>query len=340
MFWLITRSLEECVAKADNLLALLWLLRSRGRLSASQVATELKISERTVYRYIDALCASGAPIASEGGPGGGYLLLETFREPPVFFDSEERTALLHASMFADQAGYPFSDALERALRKIELRMNTDQLKELARHATAFGVVSERDTPHFSVSSFTELLRKVENAASENCVLTIKYSSVKRGHLVKRTIEPYGLVYWRDLWYLVAFCRLRHGIKIFRVDRVSAISECTEHFERPEGLLASEWFAHQIIPNASKKGSVVVRIKGEPAAIDHLSRRWYLRRLVTEQTSSEIKLTVSREAAFEHLPQALLSYGTSIRIAAPPWLAARVVGMAVKVAEFHTSFENH
>lgn len=328
------------MAKADNLLALLWLLRSRGRLSASQVATELKISERTVYRYIDALCASGAPIASEVGPGGGYLLLETFREPPVFFDSEERTALLHASMFADQAGYPFSDALERALRKIELRMNTEQLKELARHATAFGVVSEKGTSHFSVNSFTELLRKVEHATSENCVLTIKYSSVKRGHLVKRIIEPYGLVYWRDLWYLVAFCRLRRVIKIFRVDRVSTLSEGAEHFERPQGLLASEWFAHQIIPNVSKKGSVVVRIKGEPAAIDHLSRRWYLRRLVTKQTSSEIKLTLSREAAFEHLPQTLLSYGTSIRIAAPSWLAARVVGMAVKVAEFHTSFENH
>ncbi len=329
------------VAKADNLLAVLWLLRSRGRLSASQIAEELGTTVRTVYRYIDALCASGAPIAAEGGPGGGYLLLDTFREPPVFFDAEERTALLHASLFADRAGYPFSDAMQRALRKIRRRMDGRQLRELARHEDALGVVAQDPpSPGTEAGRLTELLGRIERAAAESRTLSIEYSKRERGASQRRTIEPYGVVYWRESWYVAAYCRLRKEIRLFRADRISTLAEGGERFERPAGFSAGDFLVRTLMPAAPKDDAIAVRIEGEPAAIDHLSRTWFLKSFVTARSDCALEVTVTREGANEHLPALLLGYGTSLRIAAPPEPAARLAALAAKVAAFHASSDNH
>ena len=65
--------------RADRLLSLLMLLQARGRMTAGELAAELDVSERTIYRDIDALSCSGVPVYPEHGPGGGFALLESYR---------------------------------------------------------------------------------------------------------------------------------------------------------------------------------------------------------------------------------------------------------------------
>lgn len=70
------------MSKADHMLSILWLLRSGRRMTAKQLSNKLEIHIRTVYRYIDSLCASGAPIIADSGPNGGYRILNRFTESP------------------------------------------------------------------------------------------------------------------------------------------------------------------------------------------------------------------------------------------------------------------
>jgi predicted DNA-binding transcriptional regulator YafY len=104
------------MSKAVNMLSILWLLKTGKRMTAKQLAEELEINIRTVYRYIDALCASGVPIISDAGHNGGYSLLNDFTKAPLFFDSDEQKAMIHAASFASEAGYPFSEALDAAVK--------------------------------------------------------------------------------------------------------------------------------------------------------------------------------------------------------------------------------
>jgi predicted DNA-binding transcriptional regulator YafY len=78
------------MAKIDNMLAILWMLNSGVKMTAKQISEKLEINIRTVYRYVDALCASGIPIISDPGHNGGYSLLNNFIRAPLLFDMEEK----------------------------------------------------------------------------------------------------------------------------------------------------------------------------------------------------------------------------------------------------------
>lgn len=95
------------MSKADHMLSILWLLKSQRRITAKQLAEKLEINIRTVYRYIDALCASGVPIIADSGHNGGYRILGQFNDAPLVFDLDEQKALIHAAAFAQEAGYPY-----------------------------------------------------------------------------------------------------------------------------------------------------------------------------------------------------------------------------------------
>jgi predicted DNA-binding transcriptional regulator YafY len=52
---------------------------------------------------------------------------------------------------------------------------------------------------------------------------------------ERRVDPYGLVFHWERWYLAAWCHLRGGLRVFRVDRVLSMEPVTERFERPAGF---------------------------------------------------------------------------------------------------------
>lgn len=71
--------------RAGRLLSLLLLLQRGQRLTASQLATRLQVSERTVFRDIEALSLAGVPVYAIRGREGGFELLDTFEQevPPL-----------------------------------------------------------------------------------------------------------------------------------------------------------------------------------------------------------------------------------------------------------------
>ena len=77
--------------RADRLFQIVQLLRRDRATTATHLATELEVSERTIYRDVRDLMASGVPIQGEAGVG--YALPAHFDLPPLMFTAVELEAL-------------------------------------------------------------------------------------------------------------------------------------------------------------------------------------------------------------------------------------------------------
>jgi predicted DNA-binding transcriptional regulator YafY len=220
--------------RTDRLYALVEELRAvapRPR-SARWLAHRFEVSSRTVERDISALQQSGTPIYAEPGRTGGYCLDKARTLPPVNLTPAEAVAMALALRRLE--GTPFRETGGTALRKLVAAMQTDDAaaaRDLAGrvHLIDGNLAGRVHLIDGNLAGRVHLIdgnrppprvsRLVADALSARRVLRIRYAD-KEGAATTRDIEPLGYVGGREHWYLLAWCRLRDGLRAFRTDRIT------------------------------------------------------------------------------------------------------------------------
>ncbi|MFZ5825977.1 MAG: helix-turn-helix transcriptional regulator [Bacillota bacterium] len=324
------------MAKADNLLAILWLLRSRRRVTAAQIADSLEISLRTAYRYIDALSASGVPVVAEAGPEGGYSLPDHFRTVPLFFEPKELVALFHAGLFAARAGYPYSEEMSAALEKVRQNLSPSQVADLERHTSGLSVVgSLRGGP------VEPWLPHLEQAVADGATVELLYWKVSGEAPERRLVDPYGLVYRAGLWYVTGFCHLRQALRDFRVDRIRDLTRTGGTFQRPPDFRpeAGTGTERQWIEERLRTAPLTrVGVTGSPWAIASLCEHWYLRHCLLERSGRKAIFNLD-PTGLEHTAHHLASMGAAVRVVEPDELRLKVVDLLHRWLQHHQEGEH-
>jgi predicted DNA-binding transcriptional regulator YafY len=220
--------------KADRLLSMLLLLQAHGRLTGRQLAARLEVSERTVHRDMEALCAAGVPVYALRGSRGGWQLEETWRTQVPGLDESELQALLMAQP-RTLGDARLAQAAERALGKLMASMPATMREQAASIRQRLHVDSAgwRGT-----SENLSMLPVVQDAVSRDRRLAITYWR-RGGECVERTIDPLGLVAKGSSWYLVA--RTAEGFRTYRVSRIEQATLLELPSERPADFdLAAYW----------------------------------------------------------------------------------------------------
>lgn len=309
------------MSKADNMLSILWLLKTGRRMTAKKLAETLEIHIRTVYRYIDALCASGVPIIADSGHNGGYTLPDHFIEAPLFFDLDEQKALIHAAIFAKEAGYPFGEALDSAVSKLKRYTNQEQLHHILRNERGFDVINPPPNP-----AIESVLQELQRAVADGYTLSMAYQKGRDPSPQVRDVDPYGLVYWKNKWYVVGYCHLRCEIRSFRVDRIHHVSRTDALFQPPDDFSARQFFMQNLLPDAERKKLIAVRIKGKPHAIRDLCEHWLFGHALVERSEGEARFQLDEESISGYVPYFLLPYGGAIQVLEPKLLRERMVSV--------------
>lgn len=318
------------MSKNDNMLAILWMLNLGAKITAKQIAEKLEINVRTVYRYIDSLCASGVPIISDTGHNGGYSLLNNFLRVPLIFDVDEQKALLHAAVFAKEAGYPFSEALSRATEKLKMYSNQEQESILNRHLAGFEVINRDIAP-----SVKRTLEELERAVASEYSVEIEYRTSHEEQPRPRVIDPYGMLYWNNKWYTIGFCHLRNEIRSFRAERILQIKQTQMMFKRPEAFSAKEFFLQSLLPELTDKDGVIsLIIRGRSEALDDLCIHWFLGHHLKERTSNQAVFLLDERVIHAYVPYFLLSYGKAIQVVEPQSLKIKLVAIASELMEYY------
>ncbi len=207
--------------KADRLFQLINLLRNRRTaITARRLADCLEVSQRTIYRDIQALSLSGIPV--EGEAGVGYRLQRHFELPPLMIENQEVTALLlGARMVQAWSDKALAAAATTAMGKImavvpeHLRQNDEDIPLLV--------------PDYHIArEYIAHSEEIRAAIRRRQVLKIDYRGAG-GERSRRCIEPLGLFFWGQAWTVLAWCRLRQGYREFRLDRILALSDTGDTF---------------------------------------------------------------------------------------------------------------
>lgn len=200
--------------------------------TATRLAEETGVSERTIYRDIEALREAGAII--DGEAGFGYTLTEDPAPPPQMFDRLELEAVVlglgQLQWMGDQA---LSEAAERALAKITATLPPRKAEE-AKHVALLSYIFEPqpDVP--------PRLAPIRAAAWEERALEISYTDRNEAETTRK-VWPLAVVYTDKESWLMAWCCLRQGFRRFKISRISEVVDLSESFRPRRSPLLREMF---------------------------------------------------------------------------------------------------
>ena len=220
------------MSRAERLLELIQILhRHRYPVSGAVLASELKISLRTLYRDIASLQAQGAHI--DGEPGVGYVLRPGFMLPPLMFSQEELEALVLGSRWvAERTDSALKHAAINAVAKIAAVLPADLLHAVEAPSLLIG------SPDPIAAGDAELAAIRKAIRSERKVV-ITYLDLK-SHTTTRTIWPFALGFFERVRVVAAWCELREGFRNFRTDRITALTVEEHRYPRRRHALMKEW----------------------------------------------------------------------------------------------------
>jgi predicted DNA-binding transcriptional regulator YafY len=211
--------------KASRLFEIIQILRlARKPVTAAEIAAQLEVTVRSIYRDIVALQAMRVPI--EGGRGIGYILRPGFTLPPLMLSIEETEAIVLALALLERTG---DTGLKQAARQVTRKIAAVVPAPLA------GMFSDNALHAWgTVAPAPEAvdLAMVRRAIRDERKLALDYRD-EYGRLSERTIRPIALIYYSQTANIVAWCELRQAIRNFRADRVEHC-EPAEDFFRGEG----------------------------------------------------------------------------------------------------------
>ncbi|SFI57984.1 helix-turn-helix transcriptional regulator [Celeribacter neptunius] len=228
---------ETGIRRSDRLFDLIGILRDGQLHTARELAGRVEVSERTIWRDMATLKASGVPV--EGERGVGYMITAPITLPPMNLTMGELEALHLAVAILGEASDPeLADSARSLAEKIDavLPENTGPPAAgwgYAVHPFAFADARAgyRHMP---------LLRQ---AVREQKVLRITYLALS-GESSTRLVRPLQLNYWGRVWTMSAWCEARAAFRTFRVDRIESVIDTGATFHDEPGKTLEDFIAYQ------------------------------------------------------------------------------------------------
>jgi predicted DNA-binding transcriptional regulator YafY len=321
--------------RASRLLSLLLLLQTRGRMTAPELAEELEVSVRTVYRDVEVLSAAGIPVHADRGPAGGYQLLDGFRTRLNGLTAEEASGLFLAALPGPAAEL----GLGRLAANAELKLLAALPPEPRSHATRMRERFHMDVPGwYRGADDVPYLAEVSEAVWEQRSLRMIYRRWGQEE-VEREVNPYGLVLKGGSWYLVAAPDGRPP-RTYRVSRILKVERLDRTFERPADFdLAAFWQAYAAeFLQKMYTGEALIRLAPSMDALFRYTVGEDVGHRALQSASEPDEhgwrtLTLPVES-IRHARWVLLRLGATVEVLGPPELRQLMAEEAGKLAEMY------
>ncbi|PZD95646.1 YafY family transcriptional regulator [Paenibacillus sambharensis] len=310
--------------KMERLLAIVMLLLGRKRISARELSERFEVSQRTIYRDIESLCAAGVPVAAHTGMDGGYEIMEQYRIERQYLTIEELESIVVA------------------LRGVHSTMDEKLISGVLDKVSALVAGSGQDgtrtaqqmmidlNPWHAGNAERKRLDSLKQAIASCRHIEFHYTN-GRGEQTRRTCEPMLVVLKGYVWYLYGYCLLREEFRIFRLSRIKQLELLPTSFVRRESELALEplrWDSLLL----QDRPLIRLKLLFEPASRALVEDR-YEPDKIQEQPDGKL-LVESVQPDEPWLYGWLLSFGTNVRVLEPKETASRLYREAMEICKLY------
>ncbi len=319
--------------RADRLLSSLMLLQARGRMTAKTLAEELEVSERTIYRDMEALSIAGVPLYSEAGPEGGFALLDSYRTTLTGLTEGEVRALFMLSIPAPLAELGVSQELRSALLKLSAalpdarRHDEEQVRQRFHLDSTWWHQGEDSVPH---------LQTIHQAVWQDHKLNLKYRPMPTVE-IEQQVDPYGLVAKAGVWYLV--CARNSRVRVHRVSDLLDARVTGETFERLAQFDLAAFWRTWCIEREKRHVAYPVLVRVGPDFIPWLPMYFgnHIRDKIAQAGPPDAEGWITLELDFESLEAArdrILDLGRGVEVLKPLALRKSIADYAAQIVTLY------
>lgn len=307
--------------QTDRMLGIVLALQDERWQRAIDLAERLNVSQRTIYRDVEALRAADVPVVAV--PGKGYSLFEGYFLPALTLTTDEAVVLLlGADAVAEQLDPHYQPAVRSARTKIEAVL-PDRLRcevTALQNSIRFVPVNAFDNPDEQ-----HALHRLREALTQQHTVQLGHHEQVSGDGIAGSdkIDPYGLVHLGGAWHLVGYGHRRGRVQHFRLSQMGEVVVLEETFERPDGYKVT------LQKDASQR-DITVRVWFDAAVARWVQEAPSAFIEASEMRSDGLLVTLKVERETEVLPW-LLSWGGHAQVLEPASLQRRLAGEAKKIA---------
>jgi predicted DNA-binding transcriptional regulator YafY len=254
--------------RASRLISVLLLLQTRGHLTARELADELEVSIRTIYRDVEELSASGIPVYADRGVLGGFQLVEGYRTRLTGITPQEAETLFLSGYPGPAAQLGLGTVLAAAQLKVLAALPPELRGRAARVRQRFHLDAQG---WFREAELSGHLQTIAEAVWSDRRLDIVYRRGGDDAVVERTVDPLGVVLKGGIWYLVGAAATETGsdYRTYRVSRIQDVAILEERFTRPEDFDLANYWSDSVTRYQDSLPSFEATIRIRPEAIERL-----------------------------------------------------------------------
>lgn len=295
---------------------------NRFGLRLDELARQFDVTEMTVRRDLRALRDAGFPIFDntlEDGSKHWRVNFEVIHAPHVAFTPTEVLALyLSRELLRPLAGTQFAEGIRTSIEKAKSMFPPTALRYFGRLAEVL-YVHMPQLPDYSDKE--RIIDICSLACEDEKELVIRYEAAGESAR-ERTVQPYGLVYFHNALYLVAWSPESDGMRTYKVDRIEEAEIGDGEFTRPADFDLSQVYANSFGIFASDR-TIRVRLRFSPfAAKSVLERRWHASQHIDEQPDGSVIVGYTLGDTTE-LKSWVLSFGCHAEVLEPAELRREV-----------------
>ena len=314
------------VSKVHRLLRLITLLQTRRSYSAADLARELEVSKRTVYRDLNMLELAHIPYYFDPDTGG-YRIRGYFFLPPINLTLTEALSMLAMTGRIEGAkNIPLLGHGARAAVKLEGALP---------HSIRDYVGSVLDKMRVSLGPLADhegldgMFDTLGRAIVDRRVCTLSYHSLHERKTIRLTIKPLKLLFMSRAWYLIAYSQMHKENRTFKLSRIAEITVTSRVFTKPRDVDLDSYFgnAWSMIPEGREYR---VHLRFAPKVAKNVSEvRWHKTQETELGSDGWLDYRVTVDGLGE-ITWWILGYGDQVEVMAPAALRKAVVTVAKSV----------